>query len=130
MQRTASNLPFTAVGIGSRSKMANFWDSSVGNLGNIHHSLGDFKTAIDYHERCLKIAKELGDRSGDGNAYGSLGNAYLSLGDFKTAKYYAERHLRIAKELGNRSVEGNAYGILGNSIREILKQPWTTMNVT
>ena len=94
MQRTVSNLPFTAVGIGSRSKMANCWDSSVGNLGNNHHSLGDFKTAIDYHERCVKVARELGDRSGEGEAYGNLSNAHHRLGDFKTARDYHERHLK------------------------------------
>ena len=45
------------------------------NLGNAFFSLGDIKKAIDYHERALKIAKELGDISGEGKAYASLGNA-------------------------------------------------------
>ena len=79
------------------------------------HNLGDFRTAIDYYERHLKIAKELGDRSGEGNAYNNLGIAHRSLGDFKTAIDYIERHLKIAKELGDRSLEGKAYGSLGNA---------------
>ena len=73
------------------------------------------KTAIDCYERHLKIAKELGDRSGEGNSYGNLGNAHFSLGDFKTAKEYYERHLKIAKELGDRLAKGEAYGNLGNA---------------
>ena len=72
------------------------------NRGNAHPSLRDFKTAVDYYERDLKIAKELGDRSGEGNAYGNLGNAYHSLGDFKKAVDYYERDLETAKVLGDR----------------------------
>ena len=63
-------------------------DKTHGNLGNAHPRLGDFKTAMHYYERHLKIAKELGDRLGEGNPYGNLGNAHLNLGDFKTAIDY------------------------------------------
>ena len=56
---------------------------SYGNLGNAYRRLGDFKKAIEYHERHLKIAKEVGDRSGEGNSYCNLGNAYDILGDLK-----------------------------------------------
>ena len=90
-------------------------ECAYGNLGNAHQSLGDFKTAIDYHERHLKIAKELGDKSGEGRAYGNLGNAHQSLGDFKTAIDYHERQLKIAKELGAKSGEARAYRNLGNA---------------
>ena len=34
--------------------------------------------AIEYHEKDLKIAKEIGDRAGEGRAYGNLSNAYQS----------------------------------------------------
>ena len=87
---------------------------ACGSLGIAHHSLGDFKTAIDYHEHHLKIAKELGDRSGEGKAYFSLGIVHRRLGNFKIAIDSHERLLKIAKELGNRSWEGKAYGNLGN----------------
>ena len=89
------------------------------SLGATHQSLGDFKIAIDYHECHLKIAKELGDKTGEGVAYSYLGIAHLCLGDFKTAVYFHERHLKIAKELGDRSQEGNAYGNLGNAHRRL-----------
>ena len=49
------------------------------NLGNAYHSLGDFQKAIEYHERDLKISKEVGDRAGEGIAYGNLGNAHTVL---------------------------------------------------
>ena len=53
------------------------------NLGSPHHGLGNFKTAIDNHERDLGIAKEIGDRAGEGKAYGNIGNAHYGLGEFQ-----------------------------------------------
>ena len=32
-----------------------------GNLGNAYQSLGDFRKAIEYHEKHVKIAIEIGD---------------------------------------------------------------------
>ncbi|CAH3184234.1 unnamed protein product [Porites lobata] len=84
-------------------------------LGIAYYSLGDFRKAIEYHERHLKISKEVGDRAGEGRAYGNLGNAYFCLGDFQKAIEYHERHLKISKEVGDRAVEGKAYGNLGNA---------------
>ncbi|XP_066022690.1 tetratricopeptide repeat protein 28-like [Pocillopora verrucosa] len=86
-----------------------------GSLGNAYHRLGDFKKAIEYHNLYLKIAKEVGDKHGEGGAYGNLGNAYDSLGDFKTAIEYHNLHLKIAKEVGDKHGEGGAYGNLGNA---------------
>ena len=68
------------------------------NLGNAFVSLGDFRKAIEYHEKHLKIAIEIGDRAGEGGAYGNLGNAFYSLGDFRKAIEYHEKHLKIAIE--------------------------------
>ena len=74
-----------------------------GSLGNAYQSLGDFRKAIEYHEKHLKIAIEIGDRAGEGQAYGNLGIPYQSLGDFRKAIEYHEKHLKIAME--NRGSE-------------------------
>ena len=86
---------------------------AYGILGCAFLSLGDVKRAIDYLERSLKIAKELGDKSGEGRAYGNLGCAHDSLRNFKTAIDYHERSLKIAKAMGDRPGEGGANGNLG-----------------
>ena len=36
---------------------------AYGNLGNAYQSLGDYRKAIEYHEKHLKIATEIGDRA-------------------------------------------------------------------
>ena len=68
----------------------------------------DNQKAIEYHEKLLKLAKEIGDRAGEGAAYGNLGNAYDSLEDYQKSIEYHEKHLKIAKEIGDRAGEGAA----------------------
>jgi len=63
----------------------------------------------------LSIAKEAGDRAGEGRAYGNLGNAYDSLGKFQEAVEYHKKCLSIAKEVGDKSGEGGAYCNIGNA---------------
>ena len=75
----------------------------------------DFKKAIEHHECHLQIAKEVGDRAGEGRSYANLGNTYYRLGEFKKAIECYERHLKIAKEVGDRAGEGRSYGNLGNA---------------
>ena len=67
-----------------------------------------------YHKLDFRIAKEVGNRAGEGRAYGHLGSAYVGLGNFKQAKEWHQQNLSIAKELGDRVSEGGAYGNLGN----------------
>ena len=67
----------------------------------------------------MKIAKELGDRAGEGGAYGNLGIAYKSLGHYQKAIEYHEKILKIANEIGDRAGEGRAYGNLGNAYRSL-----------
>ena len=82
------------------------------NLGIVYQSQGDFSKAID-HGQHLAIAKEVGDRAGEGKTYGNLGNAYRSQGDFNKAIEYHTLGLAIEKEVGDRAGEGKMYGRLG-----------------
>ena len=84
-------------------------------LGNAYGSLGDSNKAIEYHTQHLAIAKEVGDRAGEGAAYANLGCAYASQGDYAKAIEYHAQHLAIAKEVGDRAGEGKAYGNLGSA---------------
>ena len=42
--------------------------------------LFDYSKAIEYHTQDLAIAKEVGDRAGEGRAYGNLGSASVAGG--------------------------------------------------
>ncbi|RMX60468.1 hypothetical protein pdam_00024309, partial [Pocillopora damicornis] len=60
----------------------------------------------------LKIAKEGGDKHGEGKAYGNLGNAYYGL-------EYHNLHLKMAKEEGDKHREGYVYCNLGNAYNKL-----------
>ena len=47
----------------------------------LYQGLGDFKQAIKYHEQHLSIAKEVGDKAGEGRAYANLGSIYDKAGE-------------------------------------------------
>ena len=72
-----------------------------------------YQQAIEHHEKLSKIAKENGDRAGEGRAYGGLGIIYNSLGDYQKAIKYHEKYLKIAKEIDDQAGEGAAYSKLG-----------------
>ncbi|CAM0117211.1 hypothetical protein RSOCI_02565 [Rhabdochlamydiaceae symbiont of Dictyostelium giganteum] len=92
---------------------------AYGNLGNAYNSLGETRKAIDFHEKHLKIALELQDKSGEGSAYNNLGIAYRSLGEIHKAIHFYEKHLKIALELQDKSGEGSAYNNLGIAYRSL-----------
>ncbi|CAH3129305.1 unnamed protein product, partial [Pocillopora meandrina] len=94
-------------------------DHGSASAGDVKKVIDQGKEAIEYHNLRLKIAKEVGDKHGEGTAYGNLGNAYFSLGDFKKAIEYHNLHLKIAKEVGDKHGEGAAYGNLGNAYHRL-----------
>ena len=83
------------------------------SLGNAYQNLGNFSKPLEHHTQHLAIAKEVGDRAGEGAAYGNLGIAYQSQGDFSKAIEHLALRLAIAKEVGDRAGEGQAYRSLG-----------------
>ena len=70
---------------------------------------------MEYYNKDISIAKEVGGRYGEGRAYCILGNVYLSLGKFQEAIEYYNKGLSIAKEVSDRVLEGTICGNLGNA---------------
>ena len=58
---------------------------AYGHLGSTFQRLGNFKKAMDYYNRRLCIAQELGDKAGEGAACGYLGSISLLLGRYTIA---------------------------------------------
>ena len=91
--------------------------------------------SIEYSLESLKIAEEIGNKSGKGKAYCRLGRTYLRLRDLKLSKKYLEQHLNVAKEVGDRCGEGCAYYRLGwncelsGSLHEALDYYQCSVNV-
>ena len=76
-------------------------------------ALGQPQRAIDFFQQHLVIAREIGDRRGEGQALGNLGLAYADLGQPQRAIDFHQQALVISREIGDRRGEGNALGNLG-----------------
>ena len=68
-----------------------------------------------FHVQELSIAKERGNRPGEGRAYNNLGLAYFHLGDFQQAIECFTQLLNIAKEVGYKEWERVASCNLANA---------------
>ena len=76
-------------------------------------SLSEFKKAIEFYQLALKIAKDTGNKDGEGSIYNNLGSAYNSLSDFQKAMEFNQVALRIAKDTENKCQEAAVYNNLG-----------------
>jgi tetratricopeptide (TPR) repeat protein len=102
------------------NKLSDTWLNSVsaGDLGTAYWSVGEYRKAIDYYEKALVIAREIGNREGDA-WLGGLGNAYSDLGQIQKAIEYYEKALVIVRETGDRLGEGAWLGGLGTAYRDL-----------
>ena len=70
---------------------------------------------IANHFKNLSIAKELGDKVGEGQVYCHLSEAFYRSKDFKKSLEYSIKGLSVVKEIGDKSWEGRIYGSLGHA---------------
>jgi len=87
----------------------------LGSLGVLYFQISLYEKSIDYTEKALKIAKDIGDRRNEGVWLGNLGLAYRALGQVEKAIKYHEDALVISKEIGDLRGEGADLGNLGNA---------------
>lgn len=55
----------------------------------------------------MVIAREIGDRHGEGNALGNLGNTYSDLGDVRCAIEFYEQAMALHESIGDASGSAN-----------------------
>ena len=52
----------------------------LNNIGLVYWSLGRYEQALDYYQKALAIAKDIGDREGEGTRLNNIGSVYDNLG--------------------------------------------------
>jgi tetratricopeptide (TPR) repeat protein len=70
--------------------------------------LGELSQAIKFFGQALAIAREIGNRIGEGAALGNMGLVYATLGDSRRAITLYDQRLLIARETGDRRGEAIA----------------------
>ncbi|XP_019613996.1 PREDICTED: tetratricopeptide repeat protein 28-like [Branchiostoma belcheri] len=84
------------------------------------------RTAIQYYEQHLALARQLGDRREEGLAYNRLGHAYSDMGEYETALKYNRQHLKIIQESGDKKEQRQAHTNVGDSYRSLGKTDQAT----
>jgi hypothetical protein len=75
--------------------------------------MGEYSTALRYHQADLDTAEELGLAVLQGRACGNLGTVHESLGNFEEAVRYQEQHLSVAAQTNDKLAKTMAYSSLG-----------------
>ncbi|MCP4406536.1 MAG: tetratricopeptide repeat protein [Gammaproteobacteria bacterium] len=104
----ASDLAQTAM---APIQVARAW----GGLGRCAFRLGDYPTAIDYHQQALHLRKEIDDQPGQMQSLRNLGQAASAQGKYETAHQYHLQALQLARQMGDRPNEGRFLLALGES---------------
>lgn len=74
-------------------------------IGNCYRRFGDFKQAIQFHQRALAIRRQLRLPSGEARSHSNLGLIYEAMADYKNALTSYERGLILARRAGERTIE-------------------------
>src|SRR5205823_3574876 len=67
------------------------------NLGSCHYSLGEYRRAIELDTQALAIARDTGNRPGEGDSLGNLGACHHGLGEYRRAIELYTQALAIAR---------------------------------
>jgi tetratricopeptide (TPR) repeat protein len=94
----------------------------LGNIGLAYMELGEVQKAIEYFERALRLAEQIGETLHQGIWAGNLGNAHASLGQHEKAVEYHQKHLSVALEQNNLRNQGHAHANLGVSYAAMSRQ--------
>ena len=71
----------------------------MGNLGNAYAALGETRRAIEFYKQHLEIARETGDRRGEGVALHNLADKLSKLGQRDEAIDAVEESIRIMEQI-------------------------------
>ena len=78
-------------------------------LSKIYHTIGDLKSALNFHGKAIRLSREIGDRQGEAKALGNISNISSDKGETDEALKYLKEALKIDREIGYR--QGEAFDL-------------------
>jgi tetratricopeptide (TPR) repeat protein len=95
----------------NQKKIKKILYSNFNNIGIIYGDQGDYKKAVEYYLKSLKIIEEMGDRKGMAACYTNIGNVHFNQDN--TAIEYYIKSLGIKNQLGDKDGIAFCYNNIG-----------------
>jgi CHAT domain-containing protein/tetratricopeptide (TPR) repeat protein len=102
----------------------------LGRAGMIHSDQGEYERAVDELAEALRIAHDLGNRSGEAVFKGNLAAALLNSGRYSEALSEAREAMALSRELKNRRDEGRNLSTIANVHAETAQYNLAIQNFT
>lgn len=88
--------------------------STCCKIGNTFQSIGHYKEALEYHDKCLGFAIREQDKRAEGSVYYNIANACHSLEEYPQALSHYQKCLAIAEKWGSQETMKRAYYSIGD----------------
>ncbi|XP_078583115.1 uncharacterized protein LOC144865902 [Branchiostoma floridae x Branchiostoma japonicum] len=90
--------------------------------GEMHREqLHSPRTAIQYYEQYLALARQLEDRHKEGLAYNKLGTAHYEMGEYEAALEWCQKHLKMSQDDGDKTGQIIAHQNIGDLYKALGK---------
>jgi tetratricopeptide (TPR) repeat protein len=77
------------------------------------YTQGQYPEALNYFQQALVIAREVGNRAGEGTTLNNIGLVYQAQGRYDQALQNYQQALVVSREIGNRAGEGTTLNNIG-----------------
>lgn len=89
--------------------------TSLRNIGETYHLLGESRTALNFYEQALMLSKRAKDSNGETETLNGISDVYLHLGDNQKAMEYCTKALNLSRAHGDLQGEAQSLSCTGEA---------------
>jgi predicted ATPase/class 3 adenylate cyclase len=93
--------------------------TTLHNLGNNEHLLGDYPAALRSFDQALALWQDIGDSRGESRTLNNLATVYTDQGDYTNALKHLDKARSIKEQIGDLSGEAQSLHNLGAIYRDL-----------
>jgi CHAT domain-containing protein/Tfp pilus assembly protein PilF len=82
-------------------------------ISSAHNVLGQYQGSLEYDEKALRLAREIGNKKSEGISLGNLGVYHANVGNLPEAMKYFHSKLAVMKELNEKAEQVSALSNIG-----------------
>ncbi len=102
-----------ALSLSKRLKFKKGTATSYQHIGIFNKNKGNYRQALIYYFKFLKIVKEIGDKKAIAACFGNIGEVYMDLGNYVKAIQYHMKSLKVQEELENKIGVADCFNNIG-----------------